>query len=243
MKILDRIASKKGQIALLIDPEKTKNVHLLDALLEKAHYASIDFFFVGGSTVHRSDIEAVVSHLKARTAIPIVLFPGASHQLSNQADALLFLNLISGRNPDFLIGHHIQCAEEVFDMGIEVLPTSYLLIDGGKTSSVAYVSQTNPIPGDQTGIAVNTALAGHLLGHQLTYLDAGSGALQHVSSAMITSIRQKIHTPIIVGGGIKSVETIRKLSTAGANVIVIGNKIEENIDFLLDIAEYQQNKS
>jgi phosphoglycerol geranylgeranyltransferase len=240
MKILNQIASKQGQIALLIDPEKTKNTQLLDHLLEKATYAQIDYIFVGGSTVHRSDIETVVGYLKEHTTIPIILFPGASHQLSEKADALLFLNLISGRNPDFLIGHHVQCAEEVFEMDFEVLPTSYLLIDGGKTSSVAYVSQTNPIPNDQTGIALNTALAGHLLGHRLTYLDAGSGALQSVPVNMIRAIRQKLSSPIIVGGGIRSVESVEALKDAGANIIVIGNKIEENIDFLLDIAEYQQ---
>jgi phosphoglycerol geranylgeranyltransferase len=242
MKIIDKFAAKKGQIALLIDPEKTNSFEQLNGLIEKAEFARIDYFFVGGSTVSRADIELVCNHLKANTTIPVVLFPGASHQLSNRADALLFLTLISGRNPDFLIGHHIQSAEEIHRMSLEVISTSYLLIDGGKTSSVAYVSQTSPIPRDQFTIALNTAIAGHLQGHQIVYLDAGSGALQHVPEQMVHFIQSTLQKPIIVGGGIRSIETIESLTDAGANIVVIGNRIEENIDFLLDIAAFNSIK-
>lgn len=242
-KIYQKIAERTGQIALLIDPEKTLDPIQLAELVRKAEFAGIHYFFVGGSTVLRNDIERVVSSLKKISKIPVVLFPGASHQLSKEADALLFLNLISGRNPDFLIGHHVQCAEEVDAMGIEVVPTSYILVDGGKMSSVAYISQTTPIPRDQANIILRTALAGQLMGQRITYLDAGSGALESVPENVIRLLRSRIKTPIIVGGGIQSTETMDRLAAAGANILVIGNKIEENIDFLLDIKSFiSENK-
>jgi len=242
MRLISKIGASKGQIALLIDPEKTNSPKQLDSLIEKARAAHIDYFFVGGSTVTRSGIEQVVGYLKVHSTFPVVIFPGASHQVSKEADGLLFLNLISGRNPDYLIGHQIAAAEEIFDLNFEVLSTSYLLIDGGTLSSVAYVSQTTPIPRDQINIALNTAKAGKLIGHQLLYLDAGSGAKHTVPVKMIETLAHRIDSPIIVGGGIKSIEKIQALAEAGANVIVIGNKIEEDIDFLLDIAGYQQIK-
>lgn len=240
--IYQKIAERTGQIALLIDPEKALDTNQLSELVKKAEFAGIHYFFVGGSTVLRHDIERVVSAIKEVSSIPVVLFPGASHQLSKDADALLFLNLISGRNPDFLIGHHVQCAEEVDAMNIEVIPTSYILVDGGKMTSVAYISQTTPIPRDQANIILKTAIAGQLMGQQLTYLDAGSGALQAVPDSVIQLLSSRIKTPIIVGGGIQCLETMNQLSAAGANVMVIGNKIEENIDFLLDIKSFIADK-
>lgn len=241
MNILTKIQSRTGQLALLIDPEKTKNEELLRELIKKAEFAAIDFFFIGGSTVTRKEIETVVFFVKTHSTIPVVLFPGSGNQLSEHADALLFLNLISGRNPDFLIGHHVSCAEEVLEMDIEVIPTSYLLIDGGKMTSVAYVSQTTPIPRENKGISLKTGIAGYLMGQKLTYFDAGSGAHHSVPTQLIEELKRKIDTPVIVGGGIKSLEQIKSFRNAGANVIVIGNKIEENIDFLLDIEAYQKS--
>lgn len=241
MSIFEHIYKGIGKIALLIDPEKATSESGLAELVRKADFAGIHFFFVGGSTVTRKDIERVVETIKKHSSIPVVLFPGASHQLSPEADALLFLNLISGRNPDFLIGHHVQCAEEVFNMQLEVIPTAYILIDGGKPTSVAYVSQTTPIPREQLTIARQTALAGHLMGQRLIYFDAGSGAIQPVPAELIREITELLpQTPIVAGGGIRSVEQITSAYEAGANVIVIGNKIEEDIDFLLDIRSFIQ---
>lgn len=239
MTLREKIASKKGQLALLIDPEKATNHEALLETLKKASFAKMDYIFVGGSTVSRGDIERVVHFIKQHSELPVLLFPGASHQLSNEADGLLFLNLISGRNPDFLIGHQVSSAEEVLAMDLEVLSTSYLLIDGGRLSSVAYVSQTTPIPQHQVRIATQTATAGYLIGHQLVYLDAGSGALTPVASSIISAINTTIPSPIIVGGGIKSIAAIETAKSAGANIIVIGNKIEEDVNFLLDIAHFQ----
>lgn len=243
MKQLDFINKGKGLIALLIDPEKSAESEMLSELIKKAVFAGVDLFFVGGSTVTRKDTEKTVKLIKAGCDIPVVLFPGASHQLSEDADALLFLNLISGRNPDYLIGHHVQCAEEVLASGIETIPTGYILIDGGKLTSVAYISQTTPIPRDNINIVRQTAIAGVLMGQKVLYFDAGSGANAHVPAEIIREIKKVLpETPVIAGGGIRSVETIRLMKEAGANVIVIGNRVEENIDFLLDIKNFIQDR-
>lgn len=238
--IIEKFSSKKGQIAVLIDPEKSKNPTQLLELIKKAEFAGVNFLFVGGSTVSREDFISVISFLKKNSSIPVVIFPGASHQISNKADALLYLSLISGRNPDYLIGHHVQSANEVYEMDIEVIPTAYILIDGGTKSSVAYVSQTTPIPNDKLSIITNTAKAGILQGKKLLYLDAGSGAQQTVLAETVIELN-KLNAPIIIGGGVRSKEKITELSEAGANVIVIGNKIEEEIDFLLDVRSYIQD--
>lgn len=241
MTILEKFNARFGQIALLIDPEKTNTSLQLESLLKKASLAKVDYIFVGGSTVTRLEFEKTISLIKQFSKIPLVIFPGSSNQISPEADALLFLNLISGRNPDFLIGHHVACAEEVLEMNIEVIPTSYILIDGGKMTSVAYISQTTPIPAENTSIAINTAIAGKLMGHKVTYFDAGSGAINSVPLKTILGVKEKISCPIIVGGGIKTIEEIKKYEDVGANVIVIGNKIENDVDFLLDIQEHISN--
>jgi putative glycerol-1-phosphate prenyltransferase len=156
-------------------------------------------------------------------------------QISDKADGILFLTLISGRNPDFLIGHQVESAHLIKKMDIEVIPTGYLLIDGGKTSAVSYVSQTSPIPADQTTIAVNTAIAGEMLGLDVLFMDAGSGAKHPVNVDMIAAVRKNTNIPLIIGGGIKTVEDIEAAIGAGADLVVIGNRIEEDTDFLLDI--------
>jgi len=169
----------------------------------------------------------------------LVIFPGDHQQLSNDADALLYLSLLSGRNPEYLIGQHVKSAQEVIRLDLEIIPTAYILIDGGKQSTVAYVSQTTPIPRGNTTIALNTAIAGMLLGNKVIYFDAGSGANQTVDAELITQVKQQLETVIIVGGGVRTIEQIEALKLAGTNVIVIGNKIEEDIDFLLDIQNYK----
>lgn len=235
--ILYSISNQKGQIAILIDPDKVKSKEQIFKLLQKCDFAHVDYLFIGGSTVSKPDFDKTINYIKEyNTAIPLIIFPGSAQQISKEADAILFLSLISGRNPDFLIGHHVQSAHELFNMSIEVIPTSYLLIDGGTKSSVAYVSQTSPIPPSNETIILDTTKAGILLGHSITYLDAGSGAKEHVPSSIINKLAELNH-PVIVGGGIKSIETIESLKEA--NIIVIGNKIEENIDFLLDIKEFK----
>lgn len=237
--ILDHFKQSKKAIAVLIDPEKCDNGTRLFELLEKSAFAGIDYLFIGGSTVTRKEFSETVNYIKVHSTIPLIIFPGSSQQISEQADAILYLSLLSGRNPDFLIGHHVQSAAELFEMDLEIIPTAYLLIDGGTQSSVAYVSQTTPIPRDNSTIIRNTAIAGKLQGKQLLYLDAGSGARFSVPSERIKEL-QPIGLPIIVGGGITTIEQIEELHQAGTNIVVIGNKLEQDTDFLLDIYAYKK---
>ena len=236
------MAAKTGQIAVLIDPEKAQSSSQLDELIEKATFPQVDYSFVGGSTVPREQFEFTTAYLHQKTSIPLVIFPGSSHQIGQNADALLYISLLSGRNPDLLVGQHIESAFEVYQLPLEVIPTGYILMDGGTQSSVAYVSQTTPIPRNQHAIALKTAIAGHLMGKKVLFFDAGSGALHSVSPVLIEEVRQKLNIPIIVGGGIKSLAELNGLAAAGANVLVVGNKLEEDIDFLLDIQQFKGNQ-
>lgn len=239
--IFNQFKERVGQVAVLIDPDKYADLDPLNELLKKASFANVDYLFIGGSTVSSKDFNLVINFIRANSKLPLVIFPGGSHQVSDKADALLYLSLISGRNPDYLIGHHVQSAQEVYAMDIEVIPTAYILIDGGTLSSVAYVSQTTPIPRDHQSIIVNTAKAGILQGKKMIYLDAGSGAKESIPTSVISEL-SPLNSPLIVGGGIRSREKMNDLRDAGTNVIVIGNKLEEDIDFLLDIREFKMSK-
>jgi putative glycerol-1-phosphate prenyltransferase len=234
--IYDRIRDRKS-VAVLIDPEKCADRGRLLELLNKAEFAGIDFLFVGGSSVVAKDFHRVIGWIREGSRLPMVIFPGSGQQLTEKADAILYLSLLSGRNPDFLIGHHVQTAIELFEMDIEVIPTGYLLIDGGALSSVAYMSQTTPIPRDHLAIVRQTAMAAKLLGKKLLFLDAGSGARFTVPLEMISDMK-KVGLPILIGGGVRSIQSIREMHDHGANVVVIGNRLEEDMDLLLDIRNY-----
>ena len=229
--ILTKISEIKNAVAILIDPEKFSTLPHLSSFLEKINAAKPNFIFIGGSTVTRKDFNQCIKEIKAKTTIPIVIFPGASHQISKEADAILFLSLLSGRNPDYLIGHHVQAVDELEKMDIEIIPTAYLLIDGGRKSAVEYVTQTSPIPSDQPNIVRKTALAGKFQGKKIIYLDAGSGAIHSIPTEIIKSVNN-LEMPLIVGGGITSIEEVSLAHKAGANIVVIGNKI--------DIANYNK---
>ncbi len=234
------IQSKIGQLAILIDPDKF-NWGQRDEFIEKLKFSKVDYVFVGGSTVEKKDLTKVVSFLKTEIDLPVILFPGDVHQFDKKADALLYLSLLSGRNPDYLIGQHVRTAKEIAKTELEIIPTAYLLIDGETNSAVAYVSQTTPIPQDQLNLIESTAIAGILQGKSMLYLDAGSGAKKPVSTEIIKRC-SNLDVPLIVGGGIRTKEQIDSAKRSGANVIVIGNHIEENVDFLLDLAEFQKEK-
>ena len=239
MHIFDKISTLSKGIAVLVDPDKFKTKESLADFLIKIKLAEPDFIFVGGSSVAKSDFDQCVEMAKKMLSIPLVLFPGGAHHISNNADALLFLSLISGRNPDFLIGQHVEAIDELEQMNIETIPTSYLLIDGGKMSSVQYVSGTQPIPQDEFSIARKTALAGKHLGQKLIYADAGSGAIRPISCEMIETL-STVKSPLIVGGGLNSIKRVKAAHNSGANLVVIGNKLEEDVDFLLDLKNYME---
>lgn len=238
--ILASFKKEKGQLAILIDPEKTQDEKTIAELADRSALANVSYFFVGGSTVTPTQIENTIGILKKHTNLPIVIFPGDQSQIAKSADGLLYLSLLSGRNPEYLIGQHVASARKLFEIDtLEVIPTAYILVHGGTNSSVAYVSQTTPIPRDKTNIAINTALAGILQGKALVYYDAGSGANQPVPREMIRELSElSPEVPIIVGGGIKTVDEIQAYKNAGANIIVIGNHIEENINFFLELINY-----
>ena len=238
--IYKRIKSKKGQIAILIDPDKFDFSNKKD-FIKKINFANVDYIFVGGSTVEKSDLQNVVHFLKENSELPIVLFPGDVYQYDQNADALLYLSLLSGRNPDYLIGQHVRTAKNISESNLEIIPTAYLLIDGGNHSAVAYVSQTSPIPQNQISLIENTVIAGILQGKSLVYLDAGSGAEKAISEEIISRC-SNYNVPLIIGGGIRTIEQIENAKNAGANVIVIGNYVEENVDFLLDIGALRSGK-
>ncbi|NLK92787.1 MAG: geranylgeranylglyceryl/heptaprenylglyceryl phosphate synthase [Bacteroidales bacterium] len=223
------------QLALLVDPDKYSQESLA-LFVELAKETLPDCIMVGGSLVAGS-VEQVVQYIKLHTNIPVVLFPGNNHQLCNEADALLLLSLLSGRNADFLIGQHVVAAKAIRDSGIESISTGYILIDGGCSTSVEYMSNTKPIPRDKVEIIVATAIAGELIGNRMVYLEAGSGAINPVSKEAIQAVRQAISLPIIVGGGIRTVEQAKDAYLAGADMIVVGNALEKDRFFMRDLAQ------
>ncbi len=224
--IKQKIKAGKKLFALLIDPD-SYNADNLPGLIQKANKTKVDLILIGGSLLN-NDIDHTIEIIKTNTIIPVILFPGNLLQISNKADGILLLSLISGRNPDLLIGNHVIASAHIKRSKLEVLPTGYILIDGGKPTSVEYMSNTQAIPSNKTDIAVATAMAGEMLGLKYIYLEAGSGADNSVNVNMISSVKQNISVPLIVGGGIKSPEDVKKAVKAGADVIVIGNAIEKD---------------
>jgi putative glycerol-1-phosphate prenyltransferase len=226
----DIFCSVKKKIAVLIDPDK-HNPPSLKKIIGLSDASGIDFFMVGGSLL-REPVNHTIDLIKKSTTKPLILFPGNLLQLSDKVDAVLLLSLISGRNPELLIGNHVIAAPFIKKTGIETIPTGYILIGTGKTSSVEYISNTVPIPSDKVEIAVATAIAGEQLGHKLIYLEAGSGAMEPVPSKMIKEVRTNISIPLVVGGGIRTEKAITDACKSGADVIVIGNILEERADLI-----------
>jgi phosphoglycerol geranylgeranyltransferase len=232
-----REAKKAGkkQLAVLIDPDKAENA-LLDQQLDSLEQAGIDLIFFGGSLLTRFELDERIDYIKARSSAKIILFPGSAQQISPAADAILFLSLISGRNPDLLIGQHVIAAPMIRQANLEVLSTGYMLIDGGKATTASYISGTLPLPADKPDIALCTAMAGEMLGLQHIYMDAGSGAKNAISTEMIRTVSNEINVPLIVGGGIRDAHAAVERAKAGADVIVVGNATEEQPRIIQEIA-------
>ena len=236
MNVTERFNRNQKQLAVLVDPDKLNNDQL-ELLTSTSQKAGVDFFFVGGSLLTSGSLDTCVKILKANSNIPVVLFPGNTYQVSNHADAILFLSLISGRNPDMLIGMHVISAPYIKMSGLEVVPTGYMLIDSGKPTAVTYMSNSFPIPSDKKDIAACTAMAGEMLGMKLIFMDAGSGAQRTVSEDMIGFVKQSVNVPVIVGGGIKTEEKLESVLFAGADIAVIGNKFETEPGMISGFAE------
>lgn len=231
-------AKKQHQkrFAVLLDPDKVE-VSGLDVIIANAKMAKVDYFFVGGSLVVKHTSAAILRYLKENCNIPTIIFPGSTMQVNDEADAIFFLSLISGRNPELLIGQQVMSAPILRQMDIEVLPTGYMLIDGGKPTTVSYISGTNPIPHNKPQIATCTAIAGEMLGLKVIYMDSGSGAERAISTKMISAVSSQIEIPMIIGGGINTPQQAFDICQAGADVVVVGTAIEHNPDLIAEMAK------
>jgi len=228
--ILNSISKGDKLLAVLIDPDKMKPEGL-SRFIEKLNASVATHIFVGGSTVNDEATETLVLEIKKRTNLPIVLFPGDVTQITNHADAILFLSLISGNNPEYLIGKHIKAISRLKESNLEVIPTGYILIENGKQTSVEKVTQTKPLKRDNIQRIIDTAKAGEFLGMRLIYLEAGSGALHAIPIDIIASVKQNLKVPLIVGGGIRTKKQLTDAYAAGADVVVIGTAFEEDESF------------
>ena len=233
------LKKRKGEksLAVLIDPDKVEDVAKLIRLTNLCAENKVDYLLVGGSLIANDNFSKVIAVLKSNSDIPVIIFPGNHIQIDSNADAIFLLSLISGRNPDFLIGQHVLAAPILKKSKIEILPVGYMLVNSGPQTSASYMSNTTPIPADKPTIAACTALAGEMLGLKSIYLDAGSGAESPVSQKIISTVARSIEVPLIVGGGLNSVSRGNLALEAGADMLVIGNALEKEADFLVEVSD------
>ncbi|GIV34854.1 MAG: geranylgeranylglyceryl phosphate synthase [Chitinophagales bacterium] len=233
--LLQRKQNNIRSLAVLIDPDKCA-LERLPHFVVQAQQAGADYFFVGSSLLVQNTFSECLVAIRKYAHVPVVIFPGSCYQVSPLADAILLLSLISGRNAEFLIGQQVAAATALKKSNLEIISTGYVLIDGGRLTSVHYISQTLPVPADKPDIAVATALAGEMLGLKTIYLEAGSGAAKSVSPAMISAVRENISIPLLTGGGIRDAEKAFAIARAGADVVVIGNSFEQDPSLLFEMA-------
>lgn len=228
--ILEAAQNKKKLLAILLDPEKLSDENII-SLSEKIKKSPATHVFFGGSTYDGTDFEELISELKKHLNLPILLFPGDYNQISDKADGLLFLSLLSGRNPEYLIGQQVKAVPVLENKNLEIIPTAYLLIENGKQTAVEIVSETKPIKRENISEISQTAKAGEYLGMKLVYLEAGSGAKHPIPENIISETKAKLNIPLIVGGGIRSKEAIQDAFDAGADLVVIGTAFENDNTF------------
>ena len=228
--ILASINSREKLLAVLIDPDKMK-VDDLSSFCEKLKNSIATHVFVGGSTVDGNVMDSFICELKMHIALPIVIFPGDVSQISNEANAILFLSLISGRNPEYLIEKQVQSVSKLKNSNLEIIPTGYILIENGIETAVQRVSETKPIKRENVKLISDTAKAGEYLGKKLIYLEAGSGAEHPINSEIIYRVKQELNIPLIVGGGIRSTKQLYETFKSGADLVVIGTAFEEDEGF------------
>ena len=223
--ILSDISEGKKSLAILIDPDKFSTFDTASFLQQLP--TETTHLFVGGSTDANGHTEATVKALKNHSQLPVILFPGDHTQITKFADAILFLSLLSGRNPEYLVGQQLKAVEKLKESKLEVIPTGYILVDGGTESAVARVSNTKPLSQDAVSTIVHTAMAGEFMGAKLIYLEAGSGAINQVRPEIISEVKKAINIPLIVGGGIKTEAQKQAAYIAGADLIVMGTVFEK----------------
>lgn len=236
MNLYNALSENKKQLAVLIDPDKYDSKSLIDAVVI-AREAMVSYFLVGGSLLEKVNLDETIRVIKDNCEIPVIIFPGDVLQINARADAILLLSLISGRNPELLIGKHVVAAPYLKESGLEILPTGYMLIDSGLPTTASYMSNSLPIPNNKDGIAVSTAMAGEMLGLKLIYMDGGSGALNPIPLSMIESVKSAISVPLVIGGGITTPQAAHERYKAGADVIVVGNAIETENSLIQRMAE------
>ena len=236
MDIYHLISEKKEkQFAILVDPEQCNN-DMLKKLVALANASAVDYILVGGSLLVNDNLDKCIRLIKEETSLPVIIFPGSEMQVNGKADAILLLSLISGRNPEMLIGKQVVAAPYIRASGLEVLSTGYMLIESGNSTTALYMSNTAPVPREKNDIAVCTAMAGEMLGMKLIYMDAGSGAEYPVPATMIRKVKENISVPLIIGGGISRPEIAYESSKAGADMIVVGTAIEKDVDLIKEIS-------
>jgi phosphoglycerol geranylgeranyltransferase len=236
--IYESIVGASGRIkklALLIDPDETGPDNL-ELVLKNAQKAGVSLILAGGSLVNRP-VDPLIREIKKLTSIPVLLFPGNPSQLSNSADGLLLLSLISGRNPEFLIGNHVLAAHFLKNSSLEIIPTGYMLVENGSTSSAEYISNTRPLPRNKPDLAVCTAMAGEMLGLKLIYMEGGSGAKSLIPPEIINAVKKNIGIPLLVGGGIQSADDLKEVFDSGADIAVVGTAVEQNPGILDEFAK------
>jgi len=226
-------------IALLVDPDKAHDQSLKQTLL-KAEIAAVDVVLVGGSLLTDGDLNETISIIKSQSNLPVILFPGSVYQISSKADGILFLSLLSSRNAEMIIGQQVIAAPYLRKTNLEVISTAYLLIDSGQQTTASYMSNSNPIPANKPEIAASTALAGTYLGMDIIYLDGGSGAESPVPPNMISKVKEYSQQLLFIGGGINTIEKAKDAFSAGADVIVVGNRIEEDPNFLTELGDLKK---
>ncbi|HJS00472.1 MAG TPA: geranylgeranylglyceryl/heptaprenylglyceryl phosphate synthase [Flavobacterium sp.] len=229
-EILEAKKNNRKLLAILLDPDKIV-LENLDGLILKINESPATHIFVGGSIVGNNILDDLIVKIKKDCVLPVVLFPGDASQISKHADAILFLSLISGRNPDYLIEHQVKAAPILKNTNLEIISTGYMLIESGAETAVERVSQTKPLDRNNLDLVLATAQAGELLGNKLIYLEAGSGALQAVPLEMVENVAKNIQIPLIVGGGIVDLQGIQNAYQSGADLVVIGTAFEKDADF------------
>jgi len=238
--ILQKTADEKKQLAISVDSGKSEREGLIKTA-EMADAIGADYLILGGSLLYYEDLTLCIDEIKSCSEVPVIFYPGSSMQIPRNADALLLTSLISGRNPELLIGNFVEAAPLLRDSGLEVIPAGHLLVDSGKITSLMYKSNTLPIPFDKTDIAICTAMAGEMLGLRLIYIDAGAGAIHTVPMEMIRAVRQNISIPLIIGGGIRTPDDALEAWDAGADIIVTSSAPETSPDAIFAMSEAKRD--